>query len=65
MEPPNKPEDLEYKDKYDKIHNVIEDINTKLVGMFRRREEQLLQEYKTEMFKAQAELDQLRENTNE
>lgn len=37
MESNLKAEDNEFKDKYDKIHNVIEDLNGKLVGMFRRR----------------------------
>lgn len=58
-------EDDNYMEKYEKIQDVIEDLNSRLLDMFHRKEDKLVQEYKDEMFKAQNELNELRDNTNE
>lgn len=57
--------ETDYRDKYEKIQTVIEDLNGKLMEMFHRKEQHLLEEYKKEMFRAQNELNELRDNTNE
>lgn len=58
-------EDDNYRQKYDRIHTTIEDLNARLMDMFHKKELELLEEYKREMFRAQSELNELRDNTNE
>lgn len=50
---------------YDAIHDNIEDINQNLLELFRKKEKELQDLYKNEMYKAQQQLQKLSESTSE
>eukprot|EP00825_Cyclidium_porcatum_P042174 TRINITY_DN5708_c0_g1_i1.p1 TRINITY_DN5708_c0_g1~~TRINITY_DN5708_c0_g1_i1.p1 ORF type:complete len:580 (+),score=140.14 TRINITY_DN5708_c0_g1_i1:2-1741(+) len=50
---------------YDAIHDNIEEINQNLLELFRKKEKELQDMYKNEMYKAQQQLQKLSESTSE
>ncbi|KAL4473732.1 hypothetical protein ABPG74_022596 [Tetrahymena malaccensis] len=50
---------------YDDIHTNIEELNQKLIGLFKKKEDDLCNMYKREMTKAQKRLRELQECTSE
>lgn len=50
---------------YDEIHTNIDDLNGKLIGLFKKKEDDLCNMYKREMTKAQKRLRELQECTSE
>lgn len=51
-------------DAKQKLDNLIEDLNDKLVHHFRMKEEALLNQYKEELVEQQRQLNELKNNTN-